>query len=213
MALAAFESHVTHESVDSIIARRYPDNLEADGLRPREQEHREPGDDHVQGWAAELVREGYGAFMEALQAESIVPRIPMQRYTFDNFAKIKLPMRNDMGSKPNLAAAFRAEGAPIRVGRTTLLTKELTPKTMGVIGTFTKELLQRSTPNIEDAIRRWMLEDTPLALDVTYLDNVAGTTIRPASIQYGIAPGDTAASTGNTALDIANDIRACLVLM
>jgi HK97 family phage major capsid protein len=218
-ALAAFESYQTHETVDNVIARRYPGNLEVNetsklmayGLVHKAAVN--PAMTNVAGWAQELVREGFAAFMEALTAEAVVPRIPMARYSFDGYAKITLPKRNVQGSEPNLSAAFRAEGAPIRVGRTTLESSYLTPKSMAVIGTFTKELLQRSTPNIEDAIRRWMLEDTAYVLDGTFFDNIAGTAIRPAGLQYGIDPADTAASTGNTAADIINDIRGRLTQM
>lgn len=216
-ALAAFEAYVTHESVDSIIARRWPGSLEvaetsklmAYGVVGKAATA--PAMTTVQGWAAELVREGYGAFMDALAPESIVPRIPMQSYQFDGYGKIIIPSRlNGYPTDPNLAAAFRAEGDPIRVSRTTLTTKYLTPKSMGVIGPFTRELLQRSTPNIEEAIRAWMLEDTALALDVTFLDAVAGTAIRPAGIRNGVAAGDTRASSGNTPQNITDDIMAML---
>lgn len=216
-ALCAFESHVTHEPIDSIVARRWPNSLEmaetskllAHGAITKAAQN--PAMTNVAGWAQELVRESYGAFMDLLQAESVVPRIPMARYEFDGFASIKIPARTT-GAK-NLAAAFRAEGAPIRVGAQQLTSKTLTPKTMGVIGTFTKELLKRSTPNIESAIRQWMLEDTAVALDAAFLDDTAGTTIRPAGIQNGIAAGDTAASTGNTAANITTDIRGRLTAM
>ncbi len=216
-AIAAFESYHTHETVESIIARRWPNDqavmetskLMAYGVVGKTAQN--PAMTTVQGWAAELVRESYAAFMDALAPESIVPRIGMQTYEFDGFGKILIPARSTTyPSDPNLAAAFRAEGAPIRVGATQVTSKYLTPKSMGVIGTFTRELLKRSTPNIEDAIRQWMLEDTAMALDVTYLDDQAGTEIRPAGILNNIAAEDTRASSGNTAQNITNDISAML---
>lgn len=215
-ALIEFDSYCSHESVDQVVARRYPGDLQVmetskllvgsvvKGVT-------NPAMTNVAGWAAELVREGYGEFMDALAPESVVPRIPMQRYEFDGFGKIHLPSRaNRYPTDPNLAAFFRAEGAPIRVGRTTTSTKYLTPKSAGVISTFTKELLKRSTPNIEEAIRQWMLEDTAIAMDTIFLDAVAGDAIRPAGIQNGIAAGDTGVSGGNTGQDIINDISARL---
>lgn len=211
-ALAVFESHATHDTIENVLERRYPGQMElyetaklltwmvGKAATP-------PAMTNVEGWAAELVREGYGAFMDALLPESIVPRLDMQRYEFDGYGKINIPSRSTGAfDDPNLSAAFRAEGAPIRVGRTTLVSKPLTPKSMGVIGTFTKELLRRSTPNIEDAIRRWMLEDTAIRLDRTFLDTVAGTAIRPAGLRNGVVAPNTAASTGNTAQNIQDDL-------
>jgi hypothetical protein len=216
-AIAAFESYHTHEQVDAIIARRWPNDqavaetskLLAYGVVGKAAQN--PAMTTVQGWAAELVRESYQAFMDALGPESVVPRIPMQSYEFDGYGKIHIPSRaTTYPSDPNLSAAFRAEGAPIRVGGSQTTSKYLTPKSMGVIGTFTRELLKRSTPNIENAIRQWMLEDTAVALDVTFLDAVAGDAIRPAGILNGVAAGDTHASSGNTAQNITTDIMVML---
>jgi hypothetical protein len=212
-ALVAYESHKTHESHEAIIQRRYGGALDVtevtrllcNGAVIKAAQN--PAMTNVAGWAAELVREGYAAFMDALAPESVVPRIPMTRYEFDGFGKLSIPSRaTRYPDNPNLAGAFRAEGAPIRVGRTTVGAKYLTPKSMGVIGTFTKELLKRSTPNIEAAIRQWMLEDTAIELDVIVLDAVAGDAIRPAGLRNGIAAGDTRASVGNTSDDINTDV-------
>lgn len=219
-ALIAYEAHLTHEAHDAIIARRYPGNQEVAEVS-RLLSHgvvskaaTPPAMTNVAGWAAELVREGYNAFMDALAVESIIPQLPLARFEFDGYGKIHIPARaSTYPTDPNLAAAFRAEGAPIRVGRTQLTSKVMTPKSMGVIGTFTKELLRRSTPNIEEAIRNWMLQDTALALDTAFLDAVAGTAIRPAGIRNGLAAGDTAASSGATGDKILADLSARLKAM
>lgn len=170
-----------------------------------------PAMTNVPGWAAELVRESYGAFMDLIAPESVVPRVPMQRYNFDGFGKITIGTRKDKSK--NLAGAFRAEGAPIRVGAAVTGSLALTPKSLGVIGTFTNELFARSTPNIEQSIRNWIIEDTAEALDKSFLDNAAGTAIRPAGIQNGLLPGNTTPSSGNTSADITADIRGRLQAM
>ena len=215
--LVALEAHISHETHESVIARRYGGSMEVTEvvrLLARGTVNKAanpPAMTSVAGWAAELVREGYGAFLELLAPDSVVPRIPMGNYTFDGFGKIHIPMRaNGYPASPSMAGAFRAEGDPIRVGRSGLASKVLTPKEMGVIGTFTKELLRRSTPSIEDEIRTWILEDTAYALDTLFLDAVAGTAVRPAGIQFGMAAGDTAPSGGNTGMDIVADITGRL---
>jgi len=215
-ALAAFESNVTHQSVESIVARRWPQSVElaevSKLLTFNVKAAQAPAMTTVPGWAQELVRDTYAAFMDLLQPESVVPRMPLQREDFGGAQSIVIPAR-DANTTQNLAAAFRAEGAPIRVGAAKLTSQRLTQKSMGVIGAFTKELLARSTPSIEEAIRRWMLQDTALALDTAFLDATAGTAIRPAGMQAYVGAGDTAASTGNTAAQITADIRARLTAM
>lgn len=218
-AIAAFESHVTHRPIEDVISTRWPQSLEVAetskllAFGQVNKAAQNPAMTNVAGWAAELVRDSYSAFMELLLTESIVPQIPMARHEFDGFGKIVIPTREPGAAGQNLAGAFRAEGAPIRVGRGNVGKKELTPKSMGVIGTFTKELLRRSTPNIEQLVRDWMVTDTAEVLDSIYLDAVAGDAIRPAGIRNGLAAGNTAASTGNTAAQIQADIRARLTAM
>jgi HK97 family phage major capsid protein len=163
----------------------------------------------VPEWAGALVREGYGAFMEELAVESVVPRLTLVPESFDGFNSITVAARaTNPTANPNLAAAFRGEGDPIRVGSVGLTAKKLTPKSMGIIGTFTMELFRRSTPNIENKIHDWMIEDTAIALDGIFLGAGAGTPKQPAGISNNLAAGDTAASSGNTVANITADIRA-----
>jgi hypothetical protein len=166
-----------------------------------------PAMTNVAGWAQELTRESYAAFMDLLRPESVVPRIPMNRHEFAGFASIKVPSRA-AGAK-NLAGAFRAEGAPIRVGALALTSKSLTPKSLGVIGTFTMEPLERSTPSIESVIRDAMVADTAEALDTAFLSATAGTAIQPAGLQTYATGNNTAASatSGQDAVNIVKDLR------
>ena len=119
--------------------------------------------------------------------------------------RFTIPTRVDRN--PNLAAAFRAEGAPIRVGAAQTGSKTLTPKNFGVIGTFTNELFEASTPNILSLIQNWMVEDTAIAMDTAFLGSTVGSATVPAGIQAGIAAGNTAASGGVTHALIQKDIR------
>lgn len=170
-----------------------------------------PAFTNVVSWAQELTRVSYGAFMDLLTPESVVANLPMMRFSFDGASSIILP--NRANKTKNLAGAFRAEGAPIRVGAAVLGSNTLTPKSMGIIGSFSNELFRRSNPNIEAMIRKWMIEDTSEALDTAFLDATASSSIRPAGIQNAIGAGNTAASQGNTSADITADARARLQAM
>ena len=213
-AILALEAHVKRQSFEELARARYP-NDEATTTVGRIciKAAQAPAMTNVPTWAAELVRDTFAAFMELLAPESVVPRIPMTQYSFDGYNSIKIPMRNQAAT-PNLAAAFRAEGAPIRVGAAQLGTKTLTPKSLGVIGTFTNELFERSTPNIEQAIRTWMLEDTAIMLDGYFVSNtppIAG--VSPGGIRAGLAGNNNHVSTGAGVAAITADLQAMISSM
>ena len=135
---------------------------------------------NVEGWAAELCRESVAAFMELLQPEAILPNMGLTPIDFGNAAAIKIPYREQT---PNLAGHFRGEGEPIRVAEALLASKTLTPKTIGVISTATEEIIRRANPAILSEFRRWMVEDTSVALDNAFLSTFAGSETTPAGLQ------------------------------
>jgi len=167
----------------------------------------------VPSYAGALVRDSYGSFVDQLAGISVVAGLPMQRYSFEGFAPIKIPVRQASTFPKNMEGAFRKEGDPIRVGALSLVSKQLDPYSLGVIGTFTEELLERSTPSIVDVIHNAMLMDTSRAIDVAFLGNnaaVAG--VQPAGIQNGLvttagATQSSRASSGTTAANIITDLR------
>lgn len=217
-ALSVLESHLTNKPIEQVREERYGGDTFAEATHhvsailtsaALTKAAQNPAMTTVPEWAGALVREGYGAFMETLQAESVVPRLPLQREEFDGYNAITVAGRKTTApDDPNLAAAFRAEGAPIRVGSASLQAKKLTPKSMGIIGSFTLELFKRSTPSIEQKIEDWMIEDTSIVLDGIFFGTGAGSATTPAGIANGLAAGDTGASTGNTPAQIDADIKA-----
>jgi HK97 family phage major capsid protein len=205
--IAVAEAHVKRVSVDSVLANRFGSD---EGVAAITKAASAPARTDVQGWASELVRDTYAAFMDTLKPESVIPRLGLNQYTFEGYQSIKIPMRAET---PNLAGAFRAEAAPIPVKQMGFTSKVLTPKSMGVISTFSNELFERSTPNILDVIRSAMVTDTAQALDVAFLSNTAGSAIAPAGIQNGVVAPNTAASAGDTVADIMTDLRGRLQQM
>lgn len=206
-ALVSFESHVTHQPLEAIIQKHFGDD---DGVRAvvgeTNKAAQNPAQTNVAGYAQELTRQTYADFMNLLMPVSAVANLAFSRYSFDGFASIYIPMRiGSRTAQPNLSGAFRAEGTPIRVGALTLGSKILTPKTMGVIGTFTEEILRRSTPSILQVIRNAMLEDTSIMLDGVVLGTGAGSAIEPAGIANNLG-SFTFAASGATPEDIHADL-------
>lgn len=209
-AVATMEAHLRRLPVEHVLENRFDDEVKAvHGLTQKAAQN--PAMSNVATWAQELTRESYGAFMDLLVGKAVLPSLGLTRHEFNGYSKINIPVRTGtQASNPNLAGAFRAEGAPIRVGAESLGTISLTPKLVGIIGTFTLEMLERSVVNFEQAVRDWMIGDTAYAMDALFLSATAATADAPAGIQAGLKAADTAASAGASAANITADIRARL---
>ncbi|MCU6454343.1 phage major capsid protein [Sphingomonas sp. A2-49] len=146
------------------------------------------------GWAAELVQTATLDFIDTLVAKSVYPilRDLGGRFTFGRNGIISIPARS---ATPSIAGSFVGQGAPIPVRQAGFSATTLTPKKMAVITTFTREIAEKSTPDIEQVLRTAIQEDTGVAIDTVLLDANAATTIRPAGLRNGIT-GITPATGG-----------------
>jgi len=165
-----------------------------------------PADTTTVGWAAELVEQGYGDFMEALYPNTVYGKVGGKALTFDRYGSLVVPSWKSTGK---LAGDFVAEGAPIPVKQGEFQSRTLVPHKLGVITTMTREILTRSTPAIEGLLRSAILNDTAQALDAAFLSADAASAIRPAGISN---PGFTGAanikaSTGSTVTEILADVK------
>jgi HK97 family phage major capsid protein len=168
-----------------------------------------PATTFTPAYAAELVRQTYRAWMDALGQVAVLPRLPFRPENFDDGSPIIYPGRADTGAFPaNFQAMWRKEGDPIRVGVLALTSKELTPYSAGVIGHFTKELFKRSSPNIEAIIRDAIIEDTAVYMDGYFFSTTAASAgVSPGGIAAGIAAGDTRAQSGTTTDAVNADLQ------
>ncbi len=139
----------------------------------------------VSGWASELVQTVNQGFIDALMPYSIYPALRAKGIgvSFDGIGTVSLPSRTAGGA----GGGFVAEGQPIRVGRVTTAATTMTPKKLGVIVPFSRELAKRSTPAIEALVRQAILEDTAVILDSAIIDNAAASTARPAGLLNGVS--------------------------
>lgn len=207
MALVVYQSAIQTKSTAQVVAERFQ-GKHADTIAEFIKATVNPAMSNVAGWAQELTQIAYAQFIDALRAESILPKcIPaMKQHRFDGAASVYVPMR--AGTGVDLSAAFRAEGAPIPVKRTTFTSLPLTPKNMGVIVTATAEMLRRSTIDLSGYFQQAIIADTAEALDTRFISNAAGTAIAPAGIRNSLPGGDTRAASGTgTIADINNDVK------
>jgi HK97 family phage major capsid protein len=163
----------------------------------------------TQGWAQEITTEAVAGFMDLLTPESVVPRLPLTTLTFGGNSTIKVPMR---AATPTMDADFLGEGDAIPVKYAGLSSKTLRQQKMGVIGTYTSELFERSTPNIVEIIRNAMVRDTAIKLDTAFLSNLAGSEIQPAGMQSLAGTPIDGSGMGNVDGAIAA-IKAAIIAM
>lgn len=193
-----------NKSVDKVLDERYPGH-EATAILCRADQT--IGTTTVSGWASQLVQTVNQGFLQALTGMSVYPALRARGVglTFDGIGTINLPRRTAGGA----GGGFVAEGSPIRVGRITTAAASLTPKKMGVIVPFSRELAKRSTPAIEAIVRQGILEDTASILDSALLDATASSAARPAGLLNGVS----AVSSGYAGADhtaVKEDFKALL---
>ena len=164
----------------------------------------QPANTSTPEWAGDLVQEGYASFLDTLFPVTIFGRVNGMRFNFDGHRAIKVPYRDATG---DVSGEFVAEGAPIPVKQDKFDSLSLTPKKLGVITVFTREILSSSTPQVESIVRRDIIQDTAKAIDKAFLDNSAKSAVRPAGLLDPTATGATniVASTGATVGDVTKD--------
>lgn len=158
-------------------------------------------------WADDLVQTAYFGFLQALIGHSVFPDLLGRglSLTFDRWGSLSLPRR----TAGTAGGGFVAEGSPIRVGKITTAAATLTPKKMGVIVAFSKELAKRSTPAIEGIVRQAIIEDTAATLDPILLDATAVSSSRPAGLLNGVSAVGTGFAGGDYQA-VKEDIKALL---
>jgi hypothetical protein len=201
--VATWLAFVERKSADQIMAERYGSygDYEA-GKGVHEWFVRAataPATSTTTGWAAELAQVGYGAFVNAILAGSIFQPVSARAFTvtLGRNASISMPTR---ASTPTVAGSFVAEGAPIPVRQAAFVPITLGLKKMAVITSYTREIAEHSTPEIETILRRLIMDDTGAAIDSVFIDNIAVSSIRPAGIRNGVSGLTATAGGGMTAL-------------
>jgi HK97 family phage major capsid protein/HK97 family phage prohead protease len=163
-----------------------------------------PADTVTSGWASQLVATSITEFFSALMPNAVYPALASRggKFSFGQAGIVSMPTR---ASTPTIAGSFVAQGAPIPVRQGAFSAITFTPKKMGVISAFTREIAEHSTPSIEGLIRQAIVEDTATAIDSVLLDGTAATTTRPAGLRAGVSVTTATAGGGLTAL--IGDIR------
>jgi len=165
-----------------------------------------PATTTTSGWAAELVNTQMDGFLETLRPVSVYPALAAAgggRLAFGpNAGAIKVPARSPT---PSIGGSFIGEGGAIPVRRLALTSVTLTPRKMGVITTFTREMARYSSVQLEAMLRTEIVNDTAITLDSVLLGSGAGDAIAPAGLLNGVTP--IAATVGGGHEAFLADIR------
>ena len=165
-----------------------------------------PATTTASGWAAELVNTQMDGFLETLRPVSVYPALAAAgggRLAFGpNAGAIKVPARSPT---PSIGGSFIGEGGAIPVRRLALTSVTLTPRKMGVITTFTREMARYSSVQLEAMLRTEIVNDTAITLDSVLLGSGAGDAIAPAGLLNGVTP--IAATVGGGHEAFLADIR------
>jgi len=164
-----------------------------------------PATSGTAGWAAEFATIMYADFVDSLLPGSIYAPLSARgfRATLGRYAQISMPTRV---ATPTVAGSFVAEGAPIPVRQAAFTPITLGLKKMAVITSYTREIAEHSTPQIEAILRQLIQEDTQVAVDTVLIDATAISGIRPAGLRNGVSATTATAGGGFAALvgDIKN---------
>jgi len=150
-------------------------------------------------WAGALVTTQYADLVSALVIMSVYGPLSNYgvRYTLGRYGQISIPVEL---TTPTIAGSFVAEGAPIPVRQGAFTTTLMGLKKMAVITSYTRELFEHSTPNIDTQLRDMIGRHTSVAIDTILLDTNAATTIRPAGLRNGVSGLTPTAGGGFNAL-------------
>ncbi len=183
---AAGIAHFGKQPLERVLEQRYDNHRATTELaKIMARADQTIGTTTVSGWASELVQTVNQGFLEALMPYSIYPALRAKGIglNFDGIGTVVIPGRTAGGA----GGGFVAEGSPIRVGRITTNSVSMSPKKLGVIVAFSRELAKRSTPAIEALVRQAILEDTAVILDAALTDATASSTARPAGLLNGVS--------------------------
>ena len=156
------------------------------------------------GWASTLAQTATLDLISTLGPASAASELIARslQVSFERNYQITVPAVVSSASD----VAFTAEGAPLPVRQLGIGGTTLTPHKAGAIFTFTRELLEHSTPNAEKLTRAVLTESVGLALDAVMLDANAASATRPAGLRNGVV--GLAAATGGGDFAMIDDITA-----
>jgi HK97 family phage major capsid protein len=205
-AAAWMRAHSQQMPLEQVVRETYGSGDEAMQIITRAAVN--PATTTTAGYAAELVQQGWGGFLDRLLYKSIYGPLAGEgsRYDLGRNGTLKIPYR---ASTPLASGAWVGEGAPKPVKNIGLSTVTLTPHKISCITVYTEEMAMSSVPAIEGILRKAMADDTQASLDGFLIDAVAESSTRPPGLLNGVSP-ISASAASTSAEKIVADINALI---
>lgn len=165
------------------------------------------------GWAAELVQTDTRGFLAAIEDVSIAAQLAGMTTSLDfgGYNSVTIPTENQLPATPT-EPAWVAEGSPIPLTQFGFGSTTINRYKLAAITTFTKELAERSTPQIEGLLRDSLRKAYARVLDQALLSaGAAVANVRPAGLLQGVTATTGTAGGGDAA--VRSDILALLTKM
>lgn len=216
-ATAKFLAFVERKPVEQVMEERYKD---ANGVIESYDYIRKtavaPADTLTSGWASELVQSDMQGFLDTLRTTSVAAALAgkAQMLNFGGYNSITIPRRNALSASPS-EPAWVGEGGVIPLTQFSFGSATINRYKLAAISTCTREIAERSTPQIEGILRNALSEAYAVVLDNAFLSAAAAVTnVRPAGIRNGLAGAATGAgdATGGSA-SLIIDLKAMLASM
>ena len=213
-ATAAFIAHIERKTTAQVIDERYK---EVPAIRETfnfiKKSQVDPAMTNVTGWAAELVQNDVRGFLESLEEISVAAALASFATTIDfgGFQSVTVPLENNLAATPS-EPAWVAEGSPIPLTQFGYSSVTLQRYKLAAITTFTREIAERSTPQIEGLLRNGLRKSYAKVLDQALLSSgIAIAGVRPAGLLFDVTPETPTAGGGDAA--VRGDILALLTAM
>ena len=216
-ATAKFIAFAEKKQVGQVLEERYKDAAGvAETYNHIQKTAVMPADTSTSGWAAELVQTDVRGFLDTLKTTSVAAAIAGKAMTmnFGGFNSITVPRRNPIAAAPT-EPAWVGEGGVIPLTQFSFGSATINRYKLAAITTMTREIMERSTPQIEGLLKNALSEAYSTVLDNAFLSSAAAVGgIRPAGIANGLAGLATAAgdATGGSA-SLILDLKAMLGYM
>lgn len=213
-ATASLIAHIERKTTAQVIEERYKDIpaiKETFAFIRKSQV--DPAMTTTTGWAAELVQTDVRGFLESLENISVAAKLATfaTAVDFAGFQSVTVPMENNIAAAPS-EPAWVGEGAPIPLTQFGYTSMVLSRYKLAAITTFTREIAERSTPQIEGLLRNGLRKQYAKVLDNALLSSAAAiAALRPAGLLNGVTPATPTAGGGDAA--VRGDILILLTAM
>ena len=214
MGAAQFIAFAQRKDVNQVLDERYKGATDVAAAMDYVQKSVvNPAMTSTAGWAQELIQSDVQGFLDTLRTVSVAAELASRsmRLSFGGYDSITVPMRNPLGATLT-EPAWVGEAGAIPLTQFSFGSARINRYKLAAITTMSREIAERSTPQIEGLLRDALSEAYAQVLDAALLSSgaaVAG--VRPAGLLAGVTAATGTAGSGEAA--VIADMKAAITAM